>query len=472
MASKSKRAQMAPKRNYSKIFLFWAVAVLIIKLGIIFRIQGFNINIGGGVYLVDGAWLGADGENYLNGYLAMVKDGVFSQEGILNYWPAGYPLLILSLSFFGQSWVLTTISIVQSLFFSFAAYFFASELSKTRLNKFSYFSFVLILLNPTLSLSSMAIGYESITASGLLVCMALIIRSFLVKEYHKYIKYLIITSFIFSLLTFVQPRLILTGFLINFIWILARSGQKSILLILGLSVVVIMSLPSTLIYRNNQAIGLNSISTNLGNTMNIGAGDKATGGYMKEGFGVPCKLSGTSVEQDNQRVKCVANWYLSNPQKAIKLFYNKSINFWSPWYGPIADGTMARNPWLTLSPLSSWATTPEGFHLIYGDIGILVSWLWLLGGLATLVYGFLVLRRLGPLERFIGNIAVVAILTNWLITLISIGDHRFRMPIMGLSLFLQAVGIKALFQGDKPSVTDAEISLIPFGKREDNSKPT
>jgi len=193
---------------------------------------------------------------------------------------------------------------------------------------------------------------------------------------------------------------------------------------------------------------------------------------MKEGFGVPCKLSGTSVEQDNQRVKCVANWYLSNPQKAMKLFYNKSINFWSPWYGPIADGTMARNPWLTLSPLSSWATTPEGFHLIYGDIGILVSWLWLLGGLATLVYGFLVLRRLGPLERFIGNIAVVAILTNWLITLISIGDHRFRMPIMGLSLFLQAVGIKALFQGDKPSVSDAEISLIPFGKREDNSKPT
>jgi hypothetical protein len=46
------------------------------------------------------------------------------------------------------------------------------------------------------------------------------------------------------------------------------------------------------------------------------------------------------------------------------------------------------------------------------------------------------------------------------------------MPIMGLSLFLQAVGIKALFQGDKPSVSDAEISLIPFGKREDNSKPT
>jgi hypothetical protein len=472
VASKSKRAQMAPKRNYSKIFLFWATAVFIIKLGIIFRIQGFNINVGGGEYLVDGAWLGADGENYLNGYLAMVKDGVFSREGILTYWPAGYPLVILSLSLLGQSWVLTTLSIVQSLFFSFAAYFFANELSKTRLNKFSYISIILILLNPTLSLSSIAIGYESIAASGLLVCIALIIRSFLVKEYHKFIKYLIVASFIFSLLTFIQPRLILTGLSINFIWILARSGLKSIPLILGISLVVIISLPSTLIYRNNLATGLNSISTNLGTTMNIGAGDKATGGYMEEGFGVPCNLSGTSVEQDNQRIKCVANWYLSNPQKTIKLFYKKSVNFWSPWYGPIADGTMARNPWLTLSPLSSIAATPDGFKLINGPMGVLVSWLWLLGSLTLLIYGFLLLRRLGSLERFIGNIAVVAIITNWAITLISIGDHRFRMPIMGLSLFLQAVGIKALFQGGKPSFNDAKIPLIPFGKSENNSKHT
>jgi hypothetical protein len=60
-----------------------------------------------------------------------------------------------------------------------------------------------------------------------------------------------------------------------------------------------------LIYRNNQAIGINSISTNLGVTMNIGAGDNATGGYMKEGYGVECDLSGTSAQQDNQRTKCV-----------------------------------------------------------------------------------------------------------------------------------------------------------------------
>jgi hypothetical protein len=108
MASKSKRARMTPERNLSKRFLYWAIAVFIIKLGIIFRIEGINAGSGDRVYFVDGAWLGADGENYLMGYNALLRDGIFSSESILNYWPAGYPLLILFLSILGKSWVLTT----------------------------------------------------------------------------------------------------------------------------------------------------------------------------------------------------------------------------------------------------------------------------------------------------------------------------------------------------------------------------
>jgi len=182
MASKSKRARMAPERNLSKSFFYWAIAVFIIKLGIIFRIEGLNAGSGDRVYFVDGAWLGADGENYLMGYNALLRDGIFSPESILNYWPAGYPLLILFLSILGKSWVLTTLSIVQSLIFSYAVYFFAKELSKTRLKKYAYLTLLLILFNPTLSLSSIAIGYESLTASGLLLCTGLVIRSFVEKD--------------------------------------------------------------------------------------------------------------------------------------------------------------------------------------------------------------------------------------------------------------------------------------------------
>ena len=454
MASKSKRARMAPKENLQRKFLLWAIAVFFVKLAIIFRIQGINAGSGDRVYFVDGAWLGADGENYLMGYNALLKDGVFSPESILNYWPAGYPLVILFLSILGKSWALTTLSIVQSAIFSYAAYFFASQISKTRLKKFAFLAFLLIIFNPTLSLSSIAVGYESFTASGILIVVGLIIKDFIEKDDKKFFKYLIISSIVVGVLSFMQPRLIVTGILLNVFWIITRKGVKASSLAVVITLVVTLFFPATLVYRNNQAIGINSISTNLGVTMNIGAGDNATGGYMKEGYGVECDLSGTSAQQDNKRTRCVLNWYLNNPTKAIELFYNKSVYFWSPWYGPSANGTMARNPWLTINPLKNIATTQDGFNIVYGGFGKVISWLWLLGGLTLLLYGYFTLWRQNLLEKFIGNLAMVAITTNWLITLFTIGDHRFRIPIMGMSLFLQAIGLKTLFSGGKAPMVD------------------
>jgi hypothetical protein len=459
MASKSKRARMAPIRNQNKTFLYWAIAVFIVKLLIIFNIQGGNIEIFGRLFFIDGVWLGADGENYLKGYDALSREGLFSKEGILNYWPAGYPLVILLLSLLGKSWALTTLSIVQSLIFSHAVYFFATEISKTKLKKFSYLVLLLILFNPTLSLSSIAVGYESLTASGLLLCMGLVIRSFIAKDDKKFLKYLIISSVIFGLLAFVQPRLIVTGLFINILWVLVWKGVKGGALLISLTVAIILFFPATLIYRNNQAIGINSISTNLGVTMNIGAGDKATGGYMTKGFGVPCSLTGTESERDIQTVRCVLSWYLDNPDKTLSLFYNKTVYFWSPWInngfaGDVFTGTMFRNPWLKISPLTSIANNQDGAKLIVSPTGKAFSWLWLFGGLFVLLYGYFTLWRQNSLERFIGNLAMAAVTTNWMITLFTIGDHRFRIPIMGLSLFLQAIGLKTLFKGGKAPIVD------------------
>jgi hypothetical protein len=115
---------------------------------------------------------------------------------------------------------------------------------------------------------------------------------------------------------------------------------------------------------------------------------------------------------------------------------------------------MARSPWLKISPLVNIASNPEGGKLIYGSFGKLISWLWLLGGITLLLYGFIVLWRLGSLEKFIALMAMIAVSTNWLVSLISIGDHRFRLPIMGMTLFLQAVGLKTLFSRGKAQVVD------------------
>ncbi len=451
MASKSKRARMAPVRNLSKTFLYWAIAVFVVKLIIIFNIQGGNIEISGRPFFLDGIWLGADGENYITGFDALIREGIFSEAGILNYWPAGYPLFILFLSFLGQSWVLTILAVVQSAIFSWATLTFATQITRTRLRNFSYFVFLLILLNPTLSLSSLTVGYESLAASGFLISLALIIQDLIEKNESKFKWRLIIVSAIFGFLTFIQPRLVLSGVLIIFFWLTVRKGFKLTLALLAGSLVITLFFPATLIFRNNQATGVNTISNNLGNTMNLGAGDKATGGYNSKEKGVDCNIENRT---DNDLVKCVLKWYLKNPSKSLKLFYNKSIYFWSPWFGPEANGTMARNPWLKISPLRNITSTQEGVDLVYGGFGKLLSWIWLLSGIVLLLNGFKFLWQQKSLERFIASLAMFAILTNWLISLLSIGDHRFRIPIMGMSLFLQAIGIKALFKGKKPLMVE------------------
>ena len=441
MASKSKRARTVKQRNIAKDFMYWAIAIFVIKLIIISNVQG-------------GIWAGADHEGYTNGFNALLTEGVFSDQYELNYWPAGYPLFILLLSLIGKSFVFTTLSVVQSAIYSFAVFYFAKHLAQTRLKKFSYFTFLLVLLNPTLSLSSIATGYESLTASGYLIVAGLIIRDFVQRDDKKLLPYIAISSAIFGFMSFIQPRLIISGILINLLWMLIRKPWKSASLLVVVSLAITLFFPATLIFRNNQAIGLNTISTNLGGTMNIGAGDEAEGGYASQNVGVPCTTSGTDAEKDSQQVACVLKWYLNNPVKAVKLFYHKSKFFWSPWKGQLANGTMARNPWLKIHPVSDIQNSPDGDKLVRGPIGLIVSWSWLLGGLGFLFYGFTILWRANQLERLIGSIAMIAISTSWLISLVTIGDHRFRLPIMGMSLFLQAVGIRTLFKGGKPPMVD------------------
>lgn len=460
MASKSKRSQAVSSSNTIKRLKMWALLGFVFKVITSLNIQEYAVKVNDQAYLVNGIWIGADGENYLSGYFSLNKDGLFSAAEILNYWPAGYPILIFILAMFGKTWVLTTLAIVQSLVFSYASYFFTIQLHKTRIKKYAFVVFLLLLINPTLSLSSLSIGYESLSASGLLMITAIIIKDLIDKENNRFLILLIINSTIVGFISFLQPRLIIAGLAMNLIWLIFRFKTKLIVFYFAVSMLLSFVLPSTLVYRNYQAVGLSTISTNLGITMNIGAGDKANGGYMQKDYGVPCELSGSRADQDKQRVECVLEWYLSNPSKALNLFYNKTLYFWSPWFnngflGDVYIGTMARNPWLDISPVTSISSTEEGANLVYGTFGKFISWLWMLGGLILIFYGYKILWKLKSIERLLGNVAMCAIGTNWLISLISIGDHRFRIPIMGLSLFLQAVGLKTLLRGGKPAMVDS-----------------
>jgi hypothetical protein len=206
--------------------------------------------------------------------------------------------------------------------------------------------------------------------------------------------------------------------------------------------------PALMIYRNQEVHGYAAISTNLGVTMRLGAGHETSGGYSNKPSGiVECpETYGNSAEVDNAVVRCVINWYFKNPTTAAKLFWNKARFFWSPWFGPEANGTMARNPWRQNHPLVSTAQTQAGFDFIFGGFGKFISWTGMLATLFLLLNGFRYLWRLGDLERLLGIMAGSSFALNLVSSMLTIGDHRFRIPSMGMSLLLQAIGFIALFR--------------------------
>ncbi len=438
MASKTKRSLKLQTQANKKIdFYIYAIplAALFIKVIVMANTPGHG-------------WLGADGESYLSGVDGLIAQGYFSDKEILSYWPAGYPVLI---------WLLTKVSLVnigwlisltQSFFYAYSSFYFTKQLSQTKLRIFVIQVALLIAINPTLSLSSLSVGYESPIASCMLMTVGLIIKFKLTKSGTRDLRLIFGVGFFAALASFMQPRWVLTSLVIAVVWAMTTTTRKQQALILIVVIGVMAIAPLALIQRNAVAFQKNIISTNLGITMSIGAGPDTSGGYNHTGPNVPCEaksVNGTATDSD--LTKCVLKWYLENPVETLRLSWNKSIYFWSPWVGPVANGTMARNPWLKVDPIVKIGSQNKSANsLINGAAGKATSVIWVFGGILLLTTGFFWLVSRGGLFKDIGLLTMAPIAVSFLISLGSIGDHRFRLPTMPLSLFLQVLGATVLYR--------------------------
>jgi len=396
-----------------------------------------------------GGWLGADGENYLTAVDGLRADGFFSEARNLHYWPAGYSIFIWPLTLISLNNFLYLMSVSQSLLFAYSTYFFTKQISKTKVASLAVITSIIISFNPTLSLGTNVVGYETPAAALLLLSIGLLIKDKLENPEYPSLKLASLSALSIGTSCFFQPRNLLFAVAIIAIYVFQISGRKQQAKFAVISLVVIMIFPVVLVARNVGAIGSATISTNLGTTMFIGVGDDATGGYNGKYNGVPCPAAekGTEAQIDNAKVKCAILWDLKNPSKSMVLATKKAIFFWSPWFGPEANGTMARNPWLKINPIKNGIKTQQNYDVVYGPLGKTVSWLWILGQVFFLFVGFAWLWKMGGTERLISMLAVAPVLLGWLISIGTIGDHRFRIPQMGLSLFLQVAGFIFMKRG-------------------------
>jgi hypothetical protein len=350
------------------------------------------------------------------------------------------------------------LAFLQSALYALGSIWLVDEIRKTRIAKHSYLIAILLAFNPTLSLNTVSIGYELPVVALSLISVAALLRFFNERRSSLISIELLVSSIAFAIATFMQPRLLVLALAFFFIWALAKFRLKLMVPFMALSMGIVSLAPALMIYRNQEVHGYSAISTNLGVTMRLGAGPETSGGYSSQAAGiVECPESdGNPAEVDNAVVRCVIDWYLNNPTTAAKLFWNKARFFWSPWFGPEANGTMARNPWRQTHPLLSAAQTQAGYDLIFGSFGKFISWTWMLATLVLLLNGIRFLWRLGDLERLLAVIAGSSFTLNLVSSMMTIGDHRFRIPSMGMSLLLQAIGFMALFRKRESKVNVAE----------------
>ena len=421
-------------RKKSKTYTFFLVSIIVLVL----KLAWLSSQPGRGI-------LGADGENYLEALDGLLQDGFFSSQKKLSYWPAGYPILMWSLAKLSLSNLLFLVGILQSIVFALALALFAVELNRSQLKKFAWPSLLFLSLNPTFSLNSTAIGYEVNVACLFLFSITMYMRLIRIKK----VSILNVESFAaaisFAISSIMQPRMLLLTLGVIIPFAIFHYRKKSVALFLVFSILVISSAPAILVFRNQKANGFAAISTNLGVTMNIGAGPKASGGYSNEAQGVPCDVvSGNDAIQDKNTINCVVHWYLKSPSQAFRLFVNKLIFHWSPWFGPLANGTMARNPWLDFHPLADVIKTQNGYDMIYGFFGKFFSWLWLITSTLLVVIGFCALRRRGGTSTWLAWTLFIPVVLNTLSSMATIGDHRFRVPTLTMSILLQMFGLYSL----------------------------
>lgn len=436
MANQNK-GRSAVKKNNSKNRHLWLVIIPALAFFIKMMVMANTAK---------GGWLGADGENYLTAVDGLRTDGFFSDARNLHYWPAGYSVFIWPLTLISLDNFLYLMSILQGLIFAYSTYSFTKQISKTQIAKLAVATSFIISFNPTLSLSSNVVGYENPAAALLLLSVGLLIKDKIENSEKYSMKLISLSALALGLSCFFQPRNLLFAVGIFLIYAIGLTGRKAQVKFAAMSLVLIMIFPAVLIARNTKAIGSATISTNLGTTMFIGIGDGATGGYNGKYNGVLCPSAekGTEAQIDSAKVKCAILWDLKNPGKSIVLAAKKAVFFWSPWFGPEANGTMARNPWLKIDPVKNGIKTQQNQDAVYGPLGKIVSWLWIIGQVTLLFVGLIWLWRMGGIEKLIAKLAAAPVLLGWLISMGTIGDHRFRLPQMGLSLFLQIAGFIAL----------------------------
>jgi len=298
-------------------------------------------------------------------------------------------------------------------------------------------------LNPTLTLSSFVIGYESILASSI---MLITYYAFRLNNSLVSTKAIFLCGFWGGIASLVRPAIypLLVVIILSLALKVPRlrwGGVLTLFFIISVS-------PTVTALRNLEVTGHFTIGTSLGTTMLFGAGDKSQGNYLENGTELECSVKEDSpAEQDFEKVKCAVLWHIQNPDDSLLLSAKKISHLFSAWYGPLSQGTMARNPWLYFHPVRNYSNNWLS-DIYFGRVGLSLAYLNLGFVIFSIIAGALFLKKRKRVMEAV--ILCVPILGIMALSALTVGDHRFRIPIIPQIITLILVALLGLW--DKKAI--------------------
>ncbi|MFM7873615.1 MAG: hypothetical protein ACKO8Y_03230, partial [Actinomycetota bacterium] len=143
---------------------------------------------------------------------------------------------------------------------------------------------------------------------------------------------------------------------------------------------------------------------------------------------------------------CVIKWYMDNPRELIRLFFNKTVFFFSPFTGSLSTGTFEINNSLisrinaNVDGLSSNAGQFGTTQIIYATFILGLAFLFLVG-----------VQRAYRLNFEVTSLLLALVASQWLISAVTIGDNRFRIPVIPLITLFATYGFTVLLANKSPS---------------------
>lgn len=390
----------------------------------------------GKVFLADwleqGIWVDGDGLRRLAEISNMSNFGI-TVPGV-DAATAGYATVVHMVGVLIGTAALWPIAMLQSALFSFAVWYLAVALRGTRIAWAMVPFAFLALLNPALSLSSLALGSDSVTASLLMLTLGLLVRDMKTKRDSRTPRRILTAAVLLSASAFMAPMLAFGSIAFLLSWAAARGNREQAIWISAGALALLLALPIMLLVRNQIANNSNMLPTSSEQMAPVTAG-------FKNFDGSRCGIGTLDVVSLNvPKIRCLMSWYQEVSANTSEAAAPNAMAFWSPWAGPMAGTQLRDNPWPALHPANLLTDGANPRSILTTPLATAVSWLWMLAAIVSALAGLVALRGLGILETELSVGAGWLIVGSWLGGALTHADASTRLPVMGMVLMLQLLG--------------------------------